>query len=55
MALGVASAQFISSTIWLRQLESDTEQNVREVSKHMAFRIAATVSYFKSLPTNYRR
>ncbi|WP_417528361.1 ATP-binding protein [Marinomonas shanghaiensis] len=54
MALGVASAQFISSTIWLRQLESDTEENVREVSKHMAFRIAATVSYFKSLPTNYR-
>ncbi|WP_113873200.1 ATP-binding protein [Marinomonas aquiplantarum] len=54
MALGVASAQFISSTFWLRQLESDTEQNVREVSKHMAFRIAATVSYFTSLPTNYR-
>lgn len=54
MALGVASAQFISSTIWLRQLESDTEENVREVSKHMAFRIAATVSYFTSLPTNYR-
>ncbi|MBJ7536479.1 ATP-binding protein [Marinomonas transparens] len=54
MALGVASAQFISTTIWLRQLESDTEQNVREVSKHMAFRIAATVSYFTSLPQNYR-
>lgn len=54
MALGVASAQFISSSIWLRQLESDTKQNVREVSKHMAFRIAATVSYFTSLPQNYR-
>ncbi|GAB3486652.1 ATP-binding protein [Marinomonas epiphytica] len=54
MALGVASAQLISSTFWLKQLESDAEQNVREVSKHMAFRIAATVSYFESLPPNYR-
>ncbi|MEO9654253.1 ATP-binding protein [Marinomonas sp.] len=54
MALGVASAQFISSTFWLKQLESDTEKNVLEVSKHMAFRIAATVSYFESLPQNYR-
>lgn len=54
MALGVACAQFISSTIWLKQVESDTQKNVLEVSKHMAFRIAATVSYFTSLPQAYR-
>ncbi|MCV2402111.1 ATP-binding protein [Marinomonas sp. C2222] len=54
MAIGVASAQLISSTIWVRQLASDTEIHVREVSQHMAFRIAATISYFQSLPTNYR-
>ncbi|MEL0612239.1 ATP-binding protein [Marinomonas arenicola] len=54
MALGVASAQFISSTIWLRQLNSDTEKNVLEVSRHMSYRIASTVSYFTSLPRNYR-
>ncbi|TDO97565.1 ATP-binding protein [Marinomonas balearica] len=54
MALGVASAQLISSAIWLRQIETDTEKNVQEVSTHMAFRIAATVSYFSSLPQNYR-
>lgn len=54
MALGVAAAQLISSTIWLRQLEADSEQNVREVSQHMAFRVAATISYFSSLPTSYR-
>ncbi|WP_325097333.1 ATP-binding protein [Marinomonas spartinae] len=54
MALGVASAQFISSTIWLKQVESDTQKNITEVAKHMAFRIAATVSYFTSLPQAYR-
>ncbi|TPE53998.1 HAMP domain-containing protein [Maribrevibacterium harenarium] len=54
MTFGVASAQLISASIWLRQLESDTEETVREVSKHMAFRIAATVSYFSSLPQSYR-
>lgn len=54
MAIGVASAQFVSSSIWLRQLRSDTEANVLEVSKHMSYRIAATVSYFTSLPQNYR-
>ncbi|MBM6550554.1 ATP-binding protein [Marinomonas ostreistagni] len=54
MTVGVAAAQFIGSTIWLHQMEADTRQNVREVSKHMAFRIAATVSYFTSLPQNYR-
>ncbi|WP_133012558.1 ATP-binding protein [Marinomonas flavescens] len=54
MALGVASAQFISSTIWLRQLQSDTEKNVLEVSKHMSYRIASTISYFTALPRNYR-
>lgn len=54
MTFGVAAAQFIGSTIWLHQVEADTRENVREVSKHMAFRIAATVSYFKSLPQNYR-
>ncbi|ADZ93251.1 ATP-binding protein [Marinomonas mediterranea] len=54
MAFGVASAQLVSSAIWLRQLQADTEKNVQEVSTHMAFRIAATVSYFSSLPQNYR-
>ncbi|RDL44828.1 two-component sensor histidine kinase [Marinomonas piezotolerans] len=54
MTVGVAAAQLIGSSIWLHQVEADTRQNVREVSKHMAFRIAATVSYFSSLPQNYR-
>ena len=54
MTVGVAAAQLIGSSIWLHQVEADTRQNVREVSKHMAFRIAATVSYFTSLPQNYR-
>lgn len=54
MTFGVAAMQLIGSSIWLHQVEADTRENVREVSKHMAFRIAATVSYFTSLPQNYR-
>lgn len=54
MTFGVAAVQLIGSSIWLHQVEADTRENVREVSKHMAFRIAATVSYFTSLPQNYR-
>lgn len=54
MTFGVAAVQLIGSTIWLHQLEADTRENVREVSRHMAFRIASTVSYFTSLPQNYR-
>lgn len=54
MTFGVATMQLIGSSIWLHQVEADTQENVREVSKHMAFRIAATVSYFTSLPQNYR-
>ncbi|SBS35828.1 Osmolarity sensor protein EnvZ [Marinomonas aquimarina] len=54
MTFGVATMQLIGSSIWLHQVEADTRENVREVSKHMAFRIAATVSYFTSLPQNYR-
>lgn len=54
MTFGVAAMQLIGSTIWLHQVEADTRENVLEVSKHMAFRIAATVSYFTSLPQNYR-
>lgn len=54
MTFGVALAQFISSSIWLKQLEADAEQNVREVSQPMSFRVAATISYFSSLPKSYR-
>ena len=54
LALGVTAAQLVSSTIWLKQLAADAEQNVREVAQPMAFRVAATISYFSSLPQNYR-
>jgi len=54
LAVGVSFAQLVSSTIWLKQLAANTEQNVREVAQPMAFRVAATISYFSSLPHNYR-
>lgn len=54
LTFGVALAQLASSTIWLRQLAANAEQNVQEVAQPMAFRVAATISYFSSLPQNYR-
>ena len=54
LALGVTAAQLVSSTIWLKQLAADAEQNVREVAQPMAFRVASTISYFSSLPQTYR-
>ncbi|TBR41582.1 HAMP domain-containing protein [Marinomonas agarivorans] len=54
LTLGVALAQLASSTMWLRQLNANAEKNVREVAQPMAFRVAATISYFSSLPKNYR-
>lgn len=54
LTLGVVLAQLASSTIWLRQLNANAEKNVKEVAQPMAFRVAATISYFSSLPKNYR-
>ena len=54
LALGVVLAQLISSAIWLTQWRADSELRVREVSRHMAFRVASTVQFFTSLPNAYR-
>ncbi|MFC6673861.1 ATP-binding protein [Marinobacterium aestuariivivens] len=54
LALGVLLAQLVSSAIWLTQWRADSEANVREMSRHMAFRVASTVQFFTSLPTAYR-
>jgi len=54
LAVGVILAQLISSTIWLTQWRADKDHNVREMSRHMAFRVASTVQFFSSLPTAYR-
>lgn len=54
LALGVLLAQLISAGIWLTQWQADAESRVRQVSKHMAFRVASTIRFFTSLPTAYR-
>lgn len=54
LALGIITAQLISSSIWYAQWRSDTNTTVRDMSEHMAYRIAATASFFQSLPTTYR-
>ncbi|MBY4677064.1 ATP-binding protein [Marinobacterium arenosum] len=54
LALGVILAQLISGAIWWAQWRADSELRVREVSRHMAFRVASTVQFFTSLPNAYR-
>ena len=54
LAAGVILAQVISATIWVTQWRADSEQRVREVSRHMAFRVSSTVQFFSSLPQAYR-
>ncbi|GGO85705.1 two-component sensor histidine kinase [Marinobacterium nitratireducens] len=54
LGLGVLLAQIVSSAIWLAQFRADNERNVREMSRHMAYRVASTVQFFTSLPTAYR-
>lgn len=54
LAAGVILAQTISAVIWYTQWRADSELRVREVSQHMAFRVASTVQFFTSLPTAYR-
>ncbi|WP_020681422.1 ATP-binding protein [Marinobacterium rhizophilum] len=54
LGLGVLLAQVVSSAIWLTQWRADTERNVQEMSRHMAFRVAATVQFFTELPISYR-
>lgn len=54
LGLGVLLAQIISSVVWLTQFRADNERNVREMSRHMAYRVASTVQFFTSLPTAYR-
>lgn len=54
LALGVSIAQLAGSTIWIKQIAANTEDNVRAVAQPMAFRVAATINYFSSLPKNYR-
>ena len=54
LAVGIITAQLISSAIWYAQWRSDTNNTVRDMSEHMAYRIASTASFFTSLPNTYR-
>ncbi|MCY0965042.1 ATP-binding protein [Parathalassolituus penaei] len=54
LAIGIVTAQLISSAIWYAQWRSDTDNTVRDMSEHMAYRIASTASFFTSLPNTYR-
>ncbi|WP_036535041.1 ATP-binding protein [Oceanobacter kriegii] len=54
LTLGIVLAQGISTSIWYAQWRTDTNKTTREMSEHMAYRIAATANFFTSLPQIYR-
>lgn len=44
LTLGIVLAQGISTSIWYAQWRTDTNKTTREMSEHMAYRIAATAN-----------
>ena len=54
LTIGIVLAQVLSTSIWYTQWRTDTNNTTREMSEHMAYRIAATANFFTSLPQTYR-
>lgn len=54
MLAGVLVAQIASYAIWTSQVRSSQLRQLDELSTNMAFSIASTMQYFRSLPYEYR-
>ncbi|MEX0732594.1 MAG: ATP-binding protein [Aquisalimonadaceae bacterium] len=54
MIIGVFTAQLLSYVIWSTQVRASKLQLVDEVSRSVAYSIASTVRFFRSLPLEYR-
>ncbi|AZZ94498.1 HAMP domain-containing protein [Hahella sp. KA22] len=54
LVIAVLAAQALSSLIWVAQIKTRNQENVLSMSNHLAFSIASTVRFFKSLPVEYR-
>ncbi len=54
MIAGVLAAQVASYTIWTSQVRASQLEQLDELSSNMAFSIASTMKFFRSLPVDYR-
>ncbi|BBI60399.1 hypothetical protein HSBAA_17050 [Vreelandella sulfidaeris] len=54
MIAGVLVAQGASYAIWTSQVRSSHLAQLDELSTNMAFSIASTMKFFRSLPVDYR-
>ncbi|QOR40809.1 HAMP domain-containing protein [Billgrantia diversa] len=54
MIVGVLSAQLASYTIWTSQVRSSQLEQLDELSRNVAYSVASTMRFFRSLPYEYR-
>ncbi|WP_189468732.1 ATP-binding protein [Litchfieldella qijiaojingensis] len=54
MIVGVLGAQLSSYAIWTAQARSSQLEQIDELSNNVAFSVASTVRFFRSLPYEYR-
>ncbi|WP_111412786.1 ATP-binding protein [Billgrantia lactosivorans] len=54
MLVGVLSAQLASYTVWTAQVRSSQLEQLDELSRNVAYSVASTMRFFRSLPYEYR-
>lgn len=54
MIVGVLTAQLASYTIWTSQVRSSQLEQLDELSQNIAYSVASTMRFFRSLPYEYR-
>jgi DNA-binding response OmpR family regulator len=54
MLVGVLSAQLASYTVWTSQVRSSQLEQLDELSRNVAYSVASTMRFFRSLPFEYR-
>ncbi|NIC08040.1 two-component sensor histidine kinase, partial [Halomonas sp. DX6] len=54
MIVGVLTAQLASYTIWTSQVRSSQLEQLDELSRNVAYSVASTMRFFRSLPYEYR-
>ncbi|QTP54382.1 HAMP domain-containing protein [Billgrantia sulfidoxydans] len=54
MIVGVLTAQLASYTVWTSQVRSSQLEQLDELSRNIAYSVASTMRFFRSLPYEYR-
>ncbi|MFQ3786786.1 ATP-binding protein [Halomonas sp. A29] len=54
MLVGVLSAQLASYVVWTSQVRSSQLEQLDELSRNVAYSVASTMRFFRSLPFEYR-